>query len=85
MSEREHLLYAYLQPLGEEAPGMEAGAALGFSLPSGQGEALLARGLSLLAPRESTRWRCIPAWPRCQLSPLSDWPLSALAHSDTSG
>lgn len=67
----EHLLSAYLQPLGEEAPEMEAGAALGFSLPPGEGEVLLG-GLSLLAPWESSRWRCIPAWPRCQLTPLPD-------------
>lgn len=31
------LLYAYLQPLGVDAPGMEAGASLGSSLPPGEG------------------------------------------------
>ena len=50
MSEGGDLLYAYLQPLGEETAGMEAGTALGFSLPPGEGEVLLG-GLSLLAPQ----------------------------------
>lgn len=40
-------------PLGEETPAKEAGAALGFSLPPGEGEVLLG-GLRLLAPRERT-------------------------------
>lgn len=81
MSEGGHLLYAYLQPPEEEAPGMEAGAALGSPLPPWEGAGLL-RGLSLPASweRETTRRRCIPAWLRCHQSPVaSGWRAPVVA------
>lgn len=66
---------------------MGAGAALGSPVPSGEG-AGRPRGLSLLASWESTRRRCIPAWPRCQQSPVPSRTVaagrSALARRATS-
>lgn len=69
MSEGDTCCMLTYSPFEEEAPEMGAGAALGSPVPPGEG-AGRPRGLSLLASCESTRRRSIPAWPRCQQSPV---------------